>query len=469
MPFIFDTFTGTAGVNLKAHAPEIGVMAYWVSGSDTLLLTNENRLRCHGTASRCLYCTPAASRFHSCQADVVVKSLISGVGLVARSNSNFKSAYYADHDAESGVWTIRRLYETSEADLGNAMLAMEVGETYSVVLDCTVDGVIALRVDGVEVLSVTDAVPLNGRHVGVYGTSAVANDTGLHLDNFSASNLSDTGKVAIVVDGDSIMTSYGTTPAYADDQCPYHIAASLGAARLYNYAAAGQTVVQMASDAAAQVDATLAALTGMTPVLVIMGGINDVGGADDAATIAANIKAYCAARRAAGWGHIVGCTLLPTLSVTGAKEVKRRAVNDALRADTTFCDVFVDAALDERLLSYKDTRYIQNADGTHPTTQGRVVMGGIIASAIQGRISSLAQLATDQAAVIAAKADIRKDVSILGTTGSDRGTLDVETDNAAWLQTQIGYLKPSLRTADGKLKDSLLTPEGKLRQSVLLG
>jgi hypothetical protein len=41
-----------------------------------------------------------------------------------------------------------------------------------------------------------------------------------------------------------------------------------------------------------------------------------------------------------------------------------------------------------------------------------------------------AQLATDKAAVVAAKADIRKDVSILGTTGGDRGTLDVAGDNA---------------------------------------
>lgn len=39
------------------------------------------------------------------------------------------------------------------------------------------------------------------------------------------------------------------------------------------------------------------------------------------------------------------------------------------------------------------------------------------------------QLATDKAAVVAAKADIRKDTSILGTTGADRGTLDVNAED----------------------------------------
>lgn len=97
------------------------------------------------------------------------------------------------------------------------------------------------------------------------------------------------------------------------------------------------------------------------------------------------------------------------------------------------------------------------------------VYDGVTGTDVGSAASKAEQLAEDKAAVVAAKADIRKDTSILGTTGADRGTLDVENDNAAWLQTQIAYLKPSLRTADGKLKDSLLTPEGKLRQSVLLG
>ena len=59
-----------------------------------------------------------------------------------------------------------------------------------------------------------------------------------------------------------------------------------------------------------------------------------------------------------------------------------------------------------------------------------------IQSAALHAAAMAAQLATDKGAVIAAKADIRKDVSILGTTGADRGTLDVDADN--WLQVGGG-------------------------------
>ena len=57
----------------------------------------------------------------------------------------------------------------------------------------------------------------------------------------------------------------------------------------------------------------------------------------------------------------------------------------------------------------------------------------------QTNAAAAAQLATDKAAVVAAKANIVQDVSILGTTGADRGTLDVTSDNVLHVGRGVGF------------------------------
>jgi hypothetical protein len=127
---------------------------------------------------------------------------------------------------------------------------------------------------------------------------------------------------------------------------------------------------------------------------------------------------------------------------------------------------------------YNGTVTINAGTGANAWAQTPAALHTYVTTGTAGTMATyanalIAAYATAKGSVasFAAGAVVAESASVIQTGNTPLGvvgTLDVAADNAEWLQTQIGYLKPSLRTADGKLKDSLLTPEGKLRQSLLL-
>ena len=140
----------------------------------------------------------------------------------------------------------------------------------------------------------------------------------------------------------------------------------------------GYMGVQDLIDEAATIDALLSA--GMTNVLQVFVGTNDIvlRSRTGAATYA-DLSAYCAARRSAGWKVVVS-TVLPRS--TGQSEID--ALNTSIRANwATFADALVDAAADASLDDNTDTNFF-NADAVHPNTAGHGVLYGLFSTATGG-------------------------------------------------------------------------------------
>lgn len=186
-----------------------------------------------------------------------------------------------------------------------------------------------------------------------------------------------------IVDGDSLSTTYGGGSL----SFPTQLGTLLGSSWEHiNFAVAGQTVVSMLADVVGQVDWEYDAVR-TKDIVICWGGINDVVGADTAATVYANISSYCSGRRSAGFKVIV-CTIIPAASATGANETKRQAVNTSIRSGWTgFADALCDLTTDPNIGdtgSTSNTTYYQ-ADGIHLTDVGR----GIVASMNQTQVVAL--------------------------------------------------------------------------------
>lgn len=106
-----------------------------------------------------------------------------------------------------------------------------------------------------------------------------------------------------------------------------------------------QTVAQMSSEAAAQID-TLYSSTAPENMVVLLGGTNDLYFGADAATTYNRIVSYAQGRRAAGF-RVVVSTILPrsNAGTPGSFEADRQSVNANLRANwTSFADALADVA-----------------------------------------------------------------------------------------------------------------------------
>jgi lysophospholipase L1-like esterase len=121
-------------------------------------------------------------------------------------------------------------------------------------------------------------------------------------------------------------------------------------------------------------------------VLVVLAGYNALnGGAQSAAAMVADLKAYCLARRAAGWNRIIVGTLTP--ATTAGINAKRNAANALIRADTSFYDGLADFAADSTIgtdAAASNTTYY--SDGVHPTQAGANIMATIAAAVIQAQL-----------------------------------------------------------------------------------
>jgi hypothetical protein len=97
------------------------------------------------------------------------------------------------------------------------------------------------------------------------------------------------------------------------------------------------------------------------------------------------LKAYCLARKAAGF-EVVVMTTLPWLD-DPAEEAKRVASNALIRADwADYADALADVALDGRIGDPGDqndtTYYI--GDAVHLNDAGNAIVAGIVRAAVNG-------------------------------------------------------------------------------------
>ena len=184
--------------------------------------------------------------------------------------------------------------------------------------------------------------------------------------------------VRLVYDGDSITAGYQSTAGFT-----YPIQAGLLLPQCdgYNLGISGQTLAQMLASAPTNLD-PLHDGTKQGNIVVICGGTNDLYAGATPASVYANLQAYCAARRTAGW-KVVVTTVLPR-SASDPFDANRQTLNTNIRANWgTFADGLADIAADQRIgVPGANANSAYFADGTHPNNTGYGIMAQIVAGAV---------------------------------------------------------------------------------------
>jgi len=194
----------------------------------------------------------------------------------------------------------------------------------------------------------------------------------------------------LVVEGDSLTTGQGSS---GGNTYPKQLQDLYPTTQLvyFNVATSGQTLSDMTTDAAAQVDPKRDPSQPLCAV-VIWGGTNDIYFGASGATAYSRLVTYCQARQAAGF-KVVALTMLPrsNVGVPVGFETDRTTFNTSVRADwRTFADALADVAADARIGDAGDeldTTYY-DADKVHMNNTGYGVVAGIVRDALYTLIAA---------------------------------------------------------------------------------
>lgn len=207
---------------------------------------------------------------------------------------------------------------------------------------------------------------------------ALALSYNLALESPSGANADGPAVPNIVIEGDSLSnTGWTATVSNAIAQPK----------RFANVATAGETLAQMVTQAATQVDPYLHP-DSQANVLSIWATTNDlVAGTAVTPAITAYV-AYCQARRALGW-RVVAWTMLPRTGGGGTFEADRQTFNTYLRANhAAFSDALVDVAADTSIGDpgdNLDTTYYES-DAVHLKTAASI---SIVAPLLLAAVNTL--------------------------------------------------------------------------------
>jgi hypothetical protein len=192
-----DTMTGTAGVTLDSRSSGFGTTwtKHAISTGDAVL-TPAGRVRKTGTNGGALYYATAvpASADYTVEADIFVASEVTNdiAGVVGRVSTGAQTFYVARYEQSTHQWWLHKVVNGTWSGLGSAAQTIAVSSTYRLALDMTGTNIRVL-VDGVQVISVTDAgitsAGRGGVAMGYHATASttLTDSTGYHIDNFGIS------------------------------------------------------------------------------------------------------------------------------------------------------------------------------------------------------------------------------------------------------------------------------------------
>lgn len=191
---------------------------------------------------------------------------------------------------------------------------------------------------------------------------------------------SNTGPV-IACEGDSLTEGW-----YAFDNrvspsltYPSQLQRMLPNYRVVNFGVYGETISNTVSQAT---ETDRAYYPGA--ILVVGIGTNDISGGASAATVLADLTAYCQARQAIGWRVFVQ-TYTSRGDLDAGEEAVRISVNSSIRSGfRAFADGLIDIGLDSRIgpqSTTSDTTYYA-ADTVHRTAAGHRVVAELTRQAI---------------------------------------------------------------------------------------
>lgn len=198
----------------------------------------------------------------------------------------------------------------------------------------------------------------------------------------------------IIFEGDSL--TYGSDGSGGRQTTPYPTALIASVSGKYawdNYGVAGQTLAQMESDAATQIDVNYRSAISYKPI-VVWGGTNDMGtagGANSAATTFGRLQTYCNSRRSAGWTiannapiYVLTCLARNDANAPGDFETKRQAYNTLIKAGDSSYDYVIDLATDSRLDDGTGTlpAGVDSGDHVHLTNTGYGYVAALVKTAL---------------------------------------------------------------------------------------
>lgn len=245
---------------------------------------------------------------------------------------------------------------------------------------------VAVSSTGAKTISVTGLTASTAYYAHLVHTDAATNNSNRVT---SAQFTTDAPPVTdlIVGDGDSLTRGQGSTGGTNGYLVQMAVLLGDGLAgsdgwTVTNKGVDGQTLLDMAADAATDID-TLYDPDRDHNILCAWGGANDHYAGASAATIYSRLVSYCQARQAAGWKVVV-----LTMPSSSDYDAKRSAVNDSIRANwRSFADALADQAADSRIGpdgSYGNPYY--NGD-PHLNDDGYGITAHYVAAAIATLVS----------------------------------------------------------------------------------
>jgi len=188
------------------------------------------------------------------------------------------------------------------------------------------------------------------------------------------------GGKQVIFDGNSLTVGYVAFPGMTDAALPQIPSLWRG----YNFGASGQTIEQMAADAATQIDPLYNAAASKN-VLVAWEGTNALQTLQNPTTVYNDTVSYCQARRAAGWQVVIATILPRTAAGTYANfEADRQTVNTNIRTNyAAFADALADVGNDATIgVTGASNNVTYYSDKTHLTTAGYAIVATYMKNAV---------------------------------------------------------------------------------------
>lgn len=191
--FATDSFTGTSGTELSAYSGNW--TKHTSSSTGTLVITDANRLRKNsGNNSEGLYYhsgTPSSADY-TVSADLVfISSAAAYLEVCGRMSTSANTYYRVRYNVSTGGWELHKKVNGSLSQLGTTQTQTFSSGTKNVKLRMSGSTIELYKEgSGTATISVTDTAITAAGKSGLRSSTDQSNSSGLHLDNFSADDIS---------------------------------------------------------------------------------------------------------------------------------------------------------------------------------------------------------------------------------------------------------------------------------------
>lgn len=201
MAFVSDTFTDANGTTLEAHTGETGATwAKHATETPATAVIASNRARPNGATAGFYYASGSpASAEYDVQSDLFVLTTAGNSGVAGRIDTASRTGYLW-RSLSGGDWQLYKDVAGTFTLLGSSPDSLSTSTAYVAKLGLR-DAAKKGYVGGVELVSTADNAITGAGKAGVWVDGALSDSTGIHLDNFSATNPGGGGGIRVIGGG----------------------------------------------------------------------------------------------------------------------------------------------------------------------------------------------------------------------------------------------------------------------------